>query len=113
VNQSSRNIKIPKALAAGSRARDERIETALSGFVPQLKAFLGGGSISVTQASKHMDSIPEWTNTMTRLRLTRYGGFAKAVDVMGAFVISGAPKQKTIRALAPVVKRRITGKTKQ
>ena len=112
VRESSKDIKIPKAVQKGSSARDARIAVALAPFAAELKNFLGSGIQPIPPASKHMKSIDNWTTEMTKLRLNRPGGFAKAASALN-FVISGSGPAMRIRAPGPVVKRRIVGKTKQ
>jgi hypothetical protein len=112
VRESSKDIKVPKALQIGSRARDERIATALAPFATQLKNFMGSGVQTIPPASKYMKSTDGWEEAMTKLRLNRPGGFATAARALG-IVVSGSGQAMRIRAPGPVVKRRIVGKTKQ
>jgi hypothetical protein len=112
VRESSKDIKIPKAVQKGSSARDARIAVALAPFAAELKRFLGANAQPIPPASKHMKSVEGWEAEMLKLRLNRPGGFAKGAAALN-FVISGSGSSMRIRAPGPVVKRRITGKTKQ
>ena len=108
VRESSKSIKIPRALQAGSAARDEKIATALAPFAVRLKNFMGSESQTIAPVARYMKSLPGWDEALKDLALNRAGGFLAAAKQMG---ITSSGEGGAIRIKVPV-KRRITGKTK-
>jgi hypothetical protein len=110
VNAASTDLKMPRALQAGSAARDEKIRAAVQPFEARIKGFLGGETKTLTQVSKHMKTIEGWQEALAQLRLNRPGGFAKAAQSLDAFTFSGSNQQSSMRVKAPRVKKRLLGK---
>lgn len=95
VPEGSKNVDLPKALVAGSQARDANKKQVMAPFEARLKNFIGNGRKTVKQIGEHMKEQTAFTNALSQARMNKPGGIKEFVKMFD-FKVSEGLGQATV-----------------